>query len=104
MTPPKPMEVILAETAAVFNVSVAEILSEKRDKKLTAARHAAIMMAREFPRYSLTRIGRIMNRDHTSIRYGHLAGERRNLQDKQFSDQIDELSARLRIKFLELGS
>ena len=91
MTPPKPMEVILAETVAVFGVSVAEILSRCRTRRVVTARHAAIMMGLNFTGYSLTRVGRIMGRDHTSISYAYRAAVGRHWRDEQFATMIGEL-------------
>jgi Bacterial dnaA protein helix-turn-helix len=61
---------ILADTAAITGVSVEEIKGQSRRRGAAMARHAAIrQIAAEFPRLSLSELGRMFGRDHTTIGY-----------------------------------
>ena len=59
---------LIASVAERNGASVSEVLSRRRDRRIVKARHAAILAVRErFDGDSLPMIGRLFNRDHTSI-------------------------------------
>jgi chromosomal replication initiation ATPase DnaA len=60
----------IAEVARDHGVTFDDIVSERRDKFIVSARTAAIKKVRaSFSNLSLTQIGRVFNRDHTTILY-----------------------------------
>lgn len=65
---PRPLaKQIIAEVAAAHDVTTAELLGPRRFKHLSEARREAMIRIREELGYSFPRIGRIFDRDHTSI-------------------------------------
>lgn len=59
---------LIAETAAEYSISEAELLSERRFKREVAARHTAIYRIMLATGWSLPQIGRCLgHRDHTTI-------------------------------------
>lgn len=58
---------VLAEVAAAFHTTEADILGRCRDPRLTRARRVA-MAAVLAEGHTLTNIGRVFDRDHTSVR------------------------------------
>lgn len=63
-----PVQEIIAGVAAVHRIPVDAIMSPRRDKQAVAARFEAIVAVRnEHPHLSLTQLGRIFKRDHTSL-------------------------------------
>ena len=62
------MNVVLRIVAAHFGTSVAEIVSERRDRSVLRARQTAIYLAHRHTTHSLMEIGRrVGNRDHTVV-------------------------------------
>lgn len=59
---------LIAKIADQHSVPLRLLLSRRRDRHIVKARHAAIRAVREtFDGDSLPMIGRLFNRDHTSI-------------------------------------
>ena len=65
-----PSAKIIKEVAEKHKVSAGEIKGPRRNRYILAARFEAILrIHRELPHLSLPQIGRIFNRDHTTILY-----------------------------------
>jgi chromosomal replication initiator protein len=52
-----------------LNVDKAEMLSERRARAITDKRHVAMWCYKKLTPYSYPQIGRIFNRDHTTVGY-----------------------------------
>ena len=52
-----------------FNVDKAEMLSERRARVITDKRHVAMWCYKKLTPYTYPQIGRIFNRDHTTVGY-----------------------------------
>lgn len=63
--------------ARSFSTTLIDLLSDRRDKQISAIRHTAMLMARRHTKCSLPRIGRAFQRDHTSIMNGCRRAEQR---------------------------
>lgn len=64
----KPVETIIFETALKHGVTIADIKSRRKRADLVEARHDAIVRAyTERADLTLPQLGRLFNRDHTSI-------------------------------------
>lgn len=61
---------IAEATAEVMNVSVNDIYSSRRSKDICLARWIVFFIAREFTQATSTTIGKVTNKDHTSVLYG----------------------------------
>jgi chromosomal replication initiator protein len=91
-----PAELILAETAAYFNLTRADLVGKSRSRPLTNARHVAMYLVRECTGLSLLKIGELFERDHTTVMHGlkkveQLMGERGSLYR-----QVTDLTRRIR--------
>lgn len=60
---------IVAHVAAHYGIKAADILGERRSKRISEARHVTSWLLRESGR-TYPEIGRALNRDHTSAMYG----------------------------------
>lgn len=68
ITPATQTRALIAQVAARRGVSAAEVLGQKRERRVVEARFDAIAAVyRARPDLTLPRIGAIFNRDHTSI-------------------------------------
>lgn len=66
MTPRQANMLQIEEIAKVYGYTAADILGKRKLKALVAVRRQCVVMLRE-KGYSTTEIGRIMNRDHSTI-------------------------------------
>ncbi len=65
------IDMVLEEVATFFDISVEELRSTGRSKRLSAPRHLAMYLSREETKASLPQIGEALGgRDHTTILYG----------------------------------
>ena len=71
-TPKQDIKLILQTVADYFNLAVEALISKKKDRKTTLARHIAIYLIREEHNYSLTEIGKELGgRNHATILHGY---------------------------------
>jgi len=91
------LEDLLAVTAEVMNVTVADMQGKARPQELARARHAFVYCAREVLKESLPRISGALHRDHTTA----LSSTRRAAalleRDKVFCKQVDLIRERIEI-------
>ncbi len=64
-------EAILSEVARGFRVSVEEIVGPSRAARVCVARACAMAVVREATDLSLPAIGRLFDRDHTTVMHHH---------------------------------
>lgn len=69
---------ILTETAAKHGLEVVDLVAARRSKHLVPARHEAMYRCVRETTLSLTVIGRIFHRNHTSVGYGAMMHADRN--------------------------
>jgi len=77
-TPKQDIKLILQTVADYFSLTVEALISKKKDRKTTLARHIAIYLIREESNCSLTEIGKELGgRNHATILHGYekIAGE-----------------------------
>lgn len=67
--PRRPVREIVPLAAEIFRVPALDIYSRKRPQRITAARHAVYAIASE-QGWPLTHIGRVLDRDHSTIGHG----------------------------------
>ena len=80
--------------AAVYNkfgVKREEIVGQRRNKEIVNARHIAVYLVRNITEMSLPNIGKIFNRDHTTIMSSVETVEKRLATDNQLSFIISEI-------------
>lgn len=66
-TPRGRVEAIIFDVAARHKVPVAAIMGRRRTLPIMAARHEAVWMVKQATGFSLPHIGRIFDRDHSTI-------------------------------------
>jgi len=88
-----PVKPIVAAVAKYYDVSVSDILSKSRYPELTRARHIAMYLARKLTLKSTPDIGRILNRDHSSVWHGIRRVETRLKAEPALLAQLTELTA-----------
>jgi chromosomal replication initiator protein len=70
---------IAERTAAAHGVTVQDLKSQSRERRIAWPRQEAMAWAYETCRFSLTRIGAFYNRDHTTVLHGIRAAEKRRV-------------------------
>jgi len=96
--PPLDMEVIKAEVARRYEVTVEQLEGERREKRISQARHIAIYLARELTNGSFPAIGKAFGaRDHTTVMHAYRKVTEL-LKTPLFRSEIDELKECLRAK------
>ena len=66
-TPAETAEKIIESVSKVYDIPVEDIKSKKRSKEISMARHISIYVIRKITQMSVTDIGKIFNRDHTTV-------------------------------------
>ena len=74
-----------------YNVKKEEIIGARRTKEIAAARHKAIYLVRTITEMSLPNIGKIFNRDHTTIMSSIETIEKKLITDAILSVEIDDM-------------
>lgn len=67
--PPLKMRQIVAAVARMHEVTLMDILSTKRQRKIVNARHLAIFACSQLTAKNYSEIGRFFGRDHTTVMY-----------------------------------
>jgi chromosomal replication initiator protein len=87
---------IKAAVAAEFDVSIREMVSNRRSRAVVIPRHAAIAMAYSLTPHSSAMIGRLFgDRDHTTIIYARRKIAKLRNDDRAFDDRMRRIEARL---------
>lgn len=88
---PEPIKVdnIINEVAKTYNVSVSDILSNRRTASLVLARQVAMYIARETTELSFKQIGESFGKDHTTVLYNVNKIET-FLKDKPYQKELVE--------------
>lgn len=93
---PLDIEFIKSEVARRYEVSVEQLEGEKREKRISQARHIAIYLARELTNGSFPAIGKAFGaRDHTTVMHAHRKVTEL-LKTPLFRSEIEELTECLR--------
>ena len=67
INPASGVRAVIRAVARYYSVSVRDIVSHRRTRRLIRPRHVAMYLAHERGRYSLAIIGGVLGRDHTTI-------------------------------------
>jgi chromosomal replication initiator protein len=92
-------ELIISVVAEHFSVGAEDITGKTRDKKISAARNAAVFLCRELLSLSLANIGSFFgHRDHTSILYAIKTVRKRCAVDKDTNNLVEHLKQKCLIR------
>ena len=75
-----------------YNISKEELLGTKRNKDIANARHISIYLIREITEMSFPNLGRLFNRDHTTVMNSCDQITARVAKDPLFSMELAELA------------
>jgi len=86
---------IVEAAAAVHGVTPAEVMGRSRERPIVIARHHALFVARERTLWSYESLGRIFDRDQTSVRHAIVSVRRQTIRDPWTRHALDEIRAHL---------
>jgi chromosomal replication initiator protein len=79
-----------------FKVSVQDLQSKSRKKRITFPRQVAMFLARKYTDQSLADIGRVFNRDHSTVLHSIKVVSDMQLRDASVSAQLELLSNKVK--------
>ena len=82
---------IFAAVYKKYNVAKDELVGKRRNKEIANARHIAVYLIREITEISLPNIGKIFDRDHTTILFSYNTMHDKVNLDPLFSVEMNEL-------------
>lgn len=85
------LSALLLTVQAEWGVEAADIKSDRREQPIAEARQVWCWLARHATPSSLPRIGRYIDRDHTTVKYAIAQVERRRQADADFARRLDRL-------------
>jgi hypothetical protein len=88
---PSRIKPVIRAVAKYYGVSLADLLSCRRSRSVARSRHVAMYLAKELTRHSLPAIGRMLDRDHSTILHGCRKIAALRLEDRQLDAEIREL-------------
>jgi chromosomal replication initiation ATPase DnaA len=89
------IKTIIAVAANYYGVSVPDLLSDRRHKRLAFVRQIGMYLARRHTPHSLPVIGRAFNRDYTTVLHSIRKIEGRIKEDRQITSDITIIQSRL---------
>ncbi|MFC5369325.1 chromosomal replication initiator protein DnaA [Arcanobacterium bovis] len=88
---------VMAQTAAYFDISLDELKSQTRTRSLTTPRHIAMYLCREMTDLSLPKIAESFDRrDHTTVLNALRKIEKMMAEKQHIFNQVSELTARVK--------
>lgn len=86
---------IQIETGKEFRIGLEQLMSIRRDKSITEARMAAIWLSKEMTSLSLPEIGRLFEKDRTTIMHSIMTIGKRLKWDDELFARLEAISARI---------
>ena len=83
---------LIDAVALEFNISREDMFSSKRDKDFIFPRHVAMFLLKDRLGLSLNQIGKIFNKDHTTVIYAVEKTKKRLKTDSNFNIQIKNIN------------
>lgn len=92
---PSRIKPVIRAVAKFYGVTVGDLVSFRRNEEIVRPRHVAMYLARQLTKHSLPRIGRALDRHHTSVLHGCRQIATLRQQDPQLDREICTLMERL---------
>ena len=93
---PVTVEKIISEVSRSYNISEADILSNRREQNIVLARKVAMYITREITKLSYKAIGEAFGKDHTTVLYS-VQNIEKFLLDKPYEKElIDDIIKNLK--------
>jgi chromosomal replication initiator protein len=86
---------IFAMVFKKYGIKKDDLVGKKRTKEIAFARHIAIYMIREVTEMSLPNIGKLFNRDHSTILSSVELIQKRIVNDRDFEQDIQTMKREL---------
>jgi len=94
-----PIRDILQAVCRSFDVSMSDLLSVRRDKKVAYPRFAACLLMKELTTHSLPKMGQILGgRDHTTILHAIRRAQALEWRDTEFAEKLNMARNELRTR------
>lgn len=90
----------IAVAAEHFDVSRRDLISHRRDRNATFARHVAIWLAKRTTTLALTQIGAVFDRDHTTILHAVRLIDDRRAEDPELRQELAALLVAVEVSVL----
>ena len=84
-------EVIIEETGKCYGIEVSDIMSGSRTKEITLARQVAMYITRQQTQLSLPEIGKVFDRDHSTIIHSLQKVETLKAEDRETAEIIRDI-------------
>jgi chromosomal replication initiation ATPase DnaA len=88
---PRQIKPVIRTVAKYYGVSLTDLLSCRRSRSVARPRHVAMYLAKKLTRHSLPAIGRVLDRDHSTIMHGCRRIATLRLEDAKLDAEIREL-------------
>jgi chromosomal replication initiator protein len=88
---PSRIQPVISAVAKYYGVTIGDMVSFRRTDEIVRPRHVAMYLARQLTKHSLPRIGRALERDHTSVLHACRRIEMLRLQDPLLDGELNEL-------------
>jgi chromosomal replication initiator protein len=89
------LDQVASVVARAYSVTPSELGSRSRKRRIVRPRQLAMYLCRRYTDASLLEIGKLFNRDHTSVRYAVETVERRVVEQPQLRYELESLATRL---------
>jgi len=87
---------IANEVSVAFGVSVAELNSRRRTRRVTEPRHVAMYLARKLTNHSLSEVGEFLGgRNHVSVLHGVKQVDKKLAGNDEFRVRVEQIRSRL---------
>lgn len=86
---------IQAIVCAHFGIALGEMRAHRRDRAVAHPRQVALYFCRRLTDHSLPAIGRMFDRDHSTVRHAVIAVERRIDRDPELAAAVAAIAGRL---------
>lgn len=97
-----PVDLILDSVCEFFNVDKELVLSASRKRELVVPRQIIMQFMREYTPLSTNQIGRIMNRDHSTVITSTQSVESFSKVDKGYRNKLDHCRSLLLLEELKI--
>lgn len=89
----EPLQIILEATAAFYNVSIKDILGDRQTHRVAAPRHVVMWLCRKHAKMGVEDLGRIFQRDHSTVVIAVRKMEERLQQDQSLRHAIQKIES-----------